>query len=216
MKFFQLEATPRDAFGKKAANAVRKEKGIPCVLYGRAPFELPYNGELKAGEMVVNLPYNKGIIVTHLTVTQDAVRHLIYTPEVYLVDLSIKGVGIVKTMLKDLQFQPVTDELIHIDFQEIYEDKPIVIEIPIALHGHSEGVKAGGKLSLEMRKLKVKGLYKDLPEKLNIDVSNLGLGKTIKVGELQFDNLELMNAANAVVCAVKLTRAARGAAAANK
>ncbi len=90
----------------------------------------------------------------------------------------------------------------------------MVIEVPVKLEGHAEGVKAGGKLALSMKKLKVKAIYTDVPERLVINVDNLGLGKTLQVGELNFDNLELVNAKNAVVCAVQLTRAARGAAAA--
>ncbi|WP_373763433.1 50S ribosomal protein L25, partial [Porphyromonas loveana] len=113
---------------------------------------------------------------------------------------------------KEIQFHPVTDRILHIDFLKVEENKPVVIEVPVTLAGHAEGVKAGGKLSLEMRKLKVKASYDKIPEKLTIDVSNLQLGKTMQVGELNFDGLTLMNAKNAVVCAVKLTRAARGAA----
>jgi large subunit ribosomal protein L25 len=214
MKFFQLEGTPRETVGKKATKSIRKGDGIPAVLYGSEPVTLPYGGTLNEGEKIVEISGNKGIIVTSLTVTKDAVRNLIYTPEVFLVDLTLKGSKQVKAMLKEIQTQPVTDEILHIDFIEIFDNKPILIEVPVVLQGHSEGVKAGGKLSLEMRKLKVKALYKNIPEKLVIDISNLGLGKTIQVGSLRFDNLELVNAKNAVVCAVKLTRAARGAAAA--
>jgi large subunit ribosomal protein L25 len=214
MKFFHLEGTPRVALGKKATKAIRKENGIPAILYGSAPISLPYDGILNEGENIVEVDNNKGIIVTNFTVTKDAVRNLIYTPEVYLVDLSLKNGKTVKALLKAIQTQPVTDAILHIDFIEIFDEKPIVIEVPVSLQGYSEGVKAGGKLSLEMRKLKVKALYKDIPEKLLIDISDLGLGKTIQVGSLHFDNLQLVNAKNAVVCAVKLTRAARGAAAA--
>jgi large subunit ribosomal protein L25 len=160
---------------------------------------------------IVDLGDNKGIIVTDFTVTKDAVRKLIYTPEIFVVDLDIKGNKKVKAILKDIQFHPVSDEILHIDFLEVFEDKPVVMEVPVTLEGHSEGVKAGGKLSLEMRKLKVRALYSEIPEKLVINIDSLGLGKTIQVGALQFPNLELMNAKNAVVCAVKLTRAARGA-----
>jgi large subunit ribosomal protein L25 len=213
MKFFHLEGTPREAIGKKAAKAIRKENGIPAILYGNTPVTLPYDGRLNEGETIVDIGNNKGIIVTNFTVIKDAVRNLIYTPEVYLVELSLKNSKKVKALLKELQTQPVTDEILHIDFIEIFDDKPIIIDVPVSLQGHSEGVKAGGKLSLEMRKLRVKALYKDIPEKLVIDISDLGLGKTIQVGSLHFDNLELVNAKNAVVCAVRLTRAARGAAA---
>ncbi|MEG0950256.1 MAG: 50S ribosomal protein L25, partial [Bacteroidales bacterium] len=97
---------------------------------------------------------------------------------------------------------------------QIFPEKAITIEVPVKLEGLAEGVKQGGKLSLEIRKLRVKALYANVPERLTIDVTTLGLGKTIQVGQLAFENLELLNAKNAVVCAVKLTRAARGAKAA--
>ncbi len=115
--------------------------------------------------------------------------------------------------MKELQFQPVKDTVLHIDFLEVYPEKPIVMEVPVQIEGHAEGVKAGGKLSLSMRKLKVKAPYTEIPERLVVNVDNLGLGKSLAVGDLHFEGLELMNAKNAVVCAVQLTRAARGAAA---
>ena len=117
--------------------------------------------------------------------------------------------------MKDIQFHPVKDTILHVDFYRIDESKPIVMEVPVQLEGLAEGMKAGGKLSLQTRKLKVRALYNVIPEKLHIDVSHLGLGKTVKVGELSYEGLELLNAKDAVVCAVKLTRAARGAAATN-
>ncbi len=187
MKTFQLEGTPRTEIGKKAAKAIRKEEMIPAVLYG--------------GESTI-----------HFNVTKDAVRKLIYTPEIFIVDLTI-GDKKTKAIVKDLQFHPVTDAVLHIDFLEVFDNKPIVMEVPVVLDGFAEGVKAGGKLSLEMRKLKVKAVYTSIPEKLNINIDKLGLGKTMQVGALHFEGLEIMNAKNAVVCAVKLTRAARGAAA---
>jgi large subunit ribosomal protein L25 len=114
-------------------------------------------------------------------------------------------------VVKEIQFHPVSDAILHMDFLEVNETKPVVIEVPVVLEGHAEGVKAGGKLTLRMRKLKVKATYNNVPEKLYINVDNLGLGKTIQVKSLQFEGLELMNAKNDVVCAVQLTRAARGA-----
>ncbi|MDR1201082.1 MAG: 50S ribosomal protein L25/general stress protein Ctc [Tannerellaceae bacterium] len=215
MKTFQLEGTPREALGKKAVKAIRNEGGIPAILYGNEPIALPYKGKLNKGETLIEVGDGKGIIVTNFTVTKESVRNLIYTPEIFLVELSLTGSKKVMAIIKDMQFQPVKDSILHIDFLEIFENKPIVIEVPVKLEGHSEGVKAGGKLSLEMRKLKVKGFYKDVPEQLIIDITNLGLGKTIQVGSLHYDKLELVNAKNAVVCAVKLTRAARGAQAAS-
>ncbi len=187
MKTFQLEGSLRENVGKKAAKSYRSEGQIPCVLYG-------------------------GKEVVHFTTTREGVRKLIYTPEVQIVSLNINGKKC-NAILKDLQFHPVSENLLHIDFIEISENKPVIMEIPVVLEGLAEGVKAGGKLSLEMRKLKVKGLYTNFPEKLVINIENLGLGKTIQVGQLNFNNLELLNSKDNVVCAVKLTRAARGAAA---
>ncbi|MEG1749360.1 MAG: 50S ribosomal protein L25/general stress protein Ctc [Tannerellaceae bacterium] len=211
MKTFQLEATPREVLGKKAVKAVRKQALIPVVLYGKEPVALPYAGKLNAGDKLVDLGNGKGLIVTDLNVTIDSVRGLIYTPEIFIVELSLQGGQKVKAIIKDIQFQPVTDAIMHIDFQEVFDNKPIIMEVPIELVGHSEGVKAGGKLTLQMRKLKIKALYNLIPEKLQINVDTLGLGKTMPVGALHFEGLEMMNAKDAVICSVQLTRAARGA-----
>ena len=210
MKTFQLEGTPRIDLGTKAVKAIRKQDLIPAVLNGGEIVEMPYNKTLKAGEKIVEIANNKGLIVTDFTISNDAVRKLIYTPEIFAVDLTI-GEKKVMAVVKDVQFHPVNDRILHMDFLEVNDKKPIVMEVPVALEGHSEGVKAGGKLSLEMRKLKVKAIYTQIPEKLVINIDNLGLGKTMQVGDLHFEGLEIMNAKNAVVCAVKLTRAARGA-----
>lgn len=193
MKSFSLSGVSRADFGKKATKAVRAEGLIPCVVY------------------------SNGSEATHFSVTEADIRNLIYTPEIYVIDLTIDG-KTCKAVLKDLQFHPVTDKVLHIDFLQVSEDKEIVFEVPVKLEGLAEGVKQGGKLALEMRKLRVKALYTNIPEFFTVNVSALGLGKTIQVGELAFDNVELVNAKNAVVCAVKLTRAARGmmAAAAKK
>ncbi|MDR1330494.1 MAG: 50S ribosomal protein L25/general stress protein Ctc [Tannerella sp.] len=210
MNTYQLEGTPREVTGKKATKAVRKEGAIPAILYGRAPVELPFKGTLGKGEKIVETSGNKGVIITEFSVTNEAVRNLIYTPHIYLVDLSLNDGRTVKSIVKALQFHPVTDAILHIDFLEVFEKKPIVMEVPVILEGHAEGVKAGGKLNLEMRKLRVKALFDKMPERLVINVEKLSLGKAIQVGDLQFENMELMNAKNAVVCSVKLTRAARG------
>ncbi len=196
MKTFQLEGKGREvaatsADQKRALKALRKNQEIPAVLYG-------------------------GEKVTHFAVSTESVRKLVYTPEIFVVELTIDGN---KTMaiMKDIQFQPVTDAILHMDFLEVSENKPVAMDVPVVLEGHAEGVKAGGKLTLRMRKLKVKAVYTQIPEKLTINVDSLGLGKSMQVGALHFEGLELLNAKNAVVCAVQLTRAARGAqAAANK
>ena len=213
MKTFDLNAEPRLELGKKSVKALRKEGKIPAVINGGAIVELPFNGTLKPGEKLVEIDDKRGIITTDVVVKNDDVRKLIYTPDIFEVNLNVNG-ETKKVVMKDLQFQPVKDTVLHIDFLEVYPDKPIVMEVPVKIEGHAEGVKAGGKLVMSMRKLKVKAAYTEIPERLVINVDHLGLGKSLAVGDLHYEGLELMNAKNAVVCAVQLTRAARGAAAA--
>lgn len=212
MKKFNLNAKPRVELGKKSVKALRKEGLIPAVINGGAIVELPFKGTLKDGQKIVEIDDKRGLITTDIVVSAEDVRKLIYTPDIYEVDLNIDGEE-VKAVMKDLQFQPVKDTLLHIDFLQVYPDKPIVMEVPVQIEGHAEGVKAGGKLTLSMRKLKVKAIYNEIPERLIVNVDELGLGKSLAVGDLHYEGLELMNAKNAVVCAVQLTRAARGAAA---
>lgn len=213
MKTFQLSAEPRTSLGKKAAKTLRSQNLIPVVLNGGEIITLPYTGTLREGEKVVEIGNGKGLITTDLTVTTDSVRKLIYTPDIFAIELDIHGEKRM-AVLKDIQFHPVKDTILHIDLLEVKENKPVAIEVPVKLEGHAEGVKAGGKLTLSMKKLRVKAPYTAIPERLIINVDHLGLGKSLQVGELSFEGLELMNAKNAVVCAVQLTRAARGAAAA--
>ena len=195
MKSIEIKGSLRTDLGKKGTRELRKNNGVPCVLYG-----------VKKGEN--GLP-----VATHFSVTIDGLRKLVYTPNIYLVNLDIDGT-VVTAIMKDIQFHPVSDAILHVDFLQVEENKPVVMEVPVQLEGLAEGVRAGGKLALQLRKLKVKACYNAIPERLTIDVTPLGLGKTIKVGELSYEGLELMNAKDAVVCAVKLTRAARGAQAA--
>ena len=195
MKSIEIKGSLRTETGKKATRELRKCDIVPCVLYG------------------INKDENGNQVATHFTVTNDGLRNLVYTPHIYVVDLNIDG-KVVTAIMKDIQFHPVTDKILHVDFLQIDESNPIVMEVPVKLEGLAEGVKAGGKLALQVRKLKVKALYNVIPERLIVDVTNLGLGKTIKVGELNYEGLQILNAKEAVVCAVKLTRAARGAQAA--
>jgi large subunit ribosomal protein L25 len=213
MEVFKLTAEPRVDLGKKAAKTLRSEGKIPVVLNGGELVDLPYSGKLAAGEKLVEIANGKGLITTDLVVAVDAVRKLVYTPDIYAVELDYNGQKKM-AVLKEIQFHPVKDTILHMDFVEVTDKKPVVVEVPVKLEGHAEGVKAGGKLSLSMKKLKVRAIYTAIPERLVINVDNLGLGKTLQVGELSFDGLELVNAKNAVVCAVQLTRAARGAQAA--
>ena len=192
MKSIEIQGSLRTETGKKSTKALRKNDSVPCVLYG------------------LNTDENGNQVATHFSVTVEELRKLVYTPHIYVVDLNIDG-KVVNAIMKDIQFHPVTDVILHVDFLQINEDKPIVMEVPVRLEGLAEGVKAGGKLNLQIRKLKVKAFYNVIPERLVVDVTSLGLGKTIKVGELHYEGLELLNAKDAVVCAVKLTRAARGA-----
>lgn len=213
MDLYKLKAEPRTDLGKKSAKNLRKEDKIPVVLNGGEPITLPYSGTLQPGEKIVEIGNGKGLITTDLYVTNEAVRKLIYTPDIYAVEIDYNG-GKKMAVLKDIQFHPVKDTILHMDFLEVNDKKPVVVEVPVKLEGHAEGVKAGGKLQLSMKKLKVKAIYTDIPERLVVNVDNLGLGKSYAVGDLHFEKLELMNAKNAVVCAVQLTRAARGAQAA--
>ncbi|MDE5650621.1 MAG: 50S ribosomal protein L25 [Duncaniella sp.] len=210
MKTFQLTAEPRTDLGKKAAKALRKENKIPVVLNGGEIVTLPYEKPLKAGEKVIEIGNGKGLVTTDLVVDRDAVRKLIYTPDIFAIELTVNGETRM-AVLKDIQFDPVKDTVLHIDLLEVNDKKPVAIEVPVKLEGHAEGVKAGGKLTLSMKKIRVKAIYTEIPERVVINVDHLGLGKTLQIGDLHFEGLELMNAKNAVVCAVQLTRAARGA-----
>ncbi|MDO5036304.1 MAG: 50S ribosomal protein L25/general stress protein Ctc [Porphyromonas sp.] len=180
MKRFQLAAKTRDGVGKKSSKSLRKEGLVPAVLYG--------------GEKNI-----------HLSIQEKDLRNLIYTPDIYLVELDIDG-KVHECIIQELQFHPVSDNLLHIDFLEVFEEKPIVMEVPVVLDGFAVGVRAGGRLTLDMRKLRVRALYKDIPERLHIDVTKLELGKTLQVGDLSFDNIELLNSKNAVVAAVRSVR----------
>lgn len=212
MKTYQLTAEPRTGLGKKAAKALREENRIPVVLNGSDIVTLPYTAALKPGEKLVEIGNGKGIITTDLTVKAEDVRKLIYTPDIFAIELTVNGEKR-NAVLREVQFHPVKDTILHMDLLEVNDKKPVVVEVPVKLEGHAEGVKAGGKLTLSMKKIKVKATYDQIPERVVINIDNLGLGKTLQIGELHFDGLELMNAKNAVVCAVQLTRAARGAAA---
>ena len=140
-------------------------------------------------------------------------RKAVYTPHVYVVNINLDGKEH-KAIMKELQFHPTTEALLHADFYEVTEQKPITVGIPVKLNGLAQGVRDGGKLNLSIRKIDVTAPYKQIPEILEIDVTSLGLGKAIKVGELSFEGLELATPAQVVVCSVKETRASKSAAAA--
>ena len=216
MKTFQLNGEPRTDLGKKAAKALRASQKIPCVLNGGKVVELKdgkYDGTLAEGEKVVEIGRDgKAVITTDFTVNFSDVRKLIYTPDVFVVALNLNGVEKM-AVLKDIQWHPVNDSILHLDFLEVTEDKPVIVPVPVKIEGHAAGVKAGGKLFLSMKKVKVKGIYTNIPERIVVNVDNIAIGHAIKVGDLKFDNFELANSKDLVITGVRATRAAAAAAA---
>lgn len=189
MKTYELNATKRTETGKKAAKTMRKNGEVPANLYG-------------LGKENINL-----------VIKERDLQGLIYTPETYVVDLHLDGEKR-SVILKEAQFHPVTDHVLHVDLLEVDTVKPIAVKIPLVLEGHAIGVRAGGKLVKEMRKITVRATYDKIPDRLFVNVDALNLGDKLQIGDLHFDGLEIMNAKNAVVAAVRLTRAARGLASA--
>jgi len=185
MQSIEILASKREALGKTATKSLRVNGNVPSVLYG-------------------------GKETVHFYASEKELNKIVFTPNVYIVKLKVDKAEY-NAVIQDIQFHPVTDRILHADFLQVFDDKPVTIEIPVKLEGLAEGVKAGGKLQLEQRKLTVKGLSKHLPDELTINISNLGLGKSIQVGTLSYPELELLNAKNSVVVSVKLTRAARAA-----
>ena len=195
MKEINVTGQKRTDLGKKASKLARKEGLIPCNIYGEKKDE---NGAPVAMSFVCPM---------------SELRKVVYTPHIYVVNLNIDGEEH-KAVMKELQFHPVTDALLHVDFYEVNEEKPITIGIPVKLNGLAQGVRDGGRINLSIRKINVTAPYKAIPEHLDIDVTNLQLGKSLKVGELSFEGLTLATPAEVVVCSVKATRASRSAAAA--
>ena len=194
MREFSINGSVRANLGKKATKEVRKNGLVPCVMYGEKRDE---NG----------LP-----VATHFVVNEKEINKIYFTPHVYLVNINIDGVEH-KAIVKEVQCHPVKDNVLHVDFYEVVANRPIVVGVPIAPKGLAEGVRAGGKLMAMIRKINVKATYDLIPEKLDIDVTNLGLGKSIKVGDLSFEGLEIATPKEVIVCSVKATRASRSAAA---
>ena len=195
MKQITIEGTSRAELGKKATKAVRANGNVPCVLYGEKKDE---NGKP---------------VAIHFEVSEKQINKLVFTPHIYLVDIKIDGEDH-KGIMKEIQFHPVKDNVLHVDFFEVHAEKPIVMGVPIAAKGLADGVRAGGRLMMMIRKLQVRALYENIPEKLDVDVTKLQLGKSINAGQLSYDNLEIITPKEVIVCTVKMTRAAMGAAAA--
>ena len=186
MESIALKASLRKETGKKSSKAIRSQENVPCVLYG--------------GKENINF----------FAVESDF-RQLIYTPNVCIVNINIDG-NSHHAVIKDLQFHPVTDKLLHVDFYEVSDEKPITVEIPVKLTGSSIGVREGGKLMIDRRKLKVKGLAKDIPAEIEININDLGIGKSIRAAEVQSDKYAIVMAKETPIVSVRTTRAAAAAA----
>src|SRR5574344_387173 len=188
MKEFNLKGTKRSEVGKKSSREFRKQGIIPCVIYGS---KKDADGKT---------------ISTSFTVPFEGLRKLIYTPEIFIVNVDLDGVT-TKAVMREIQFHPVSDTVLHVDFYEITEGTPIKMDVPVVYDGHAEGVRAGGVFYSHVRSLKVLAQHQDIPEKLHIDISGLQLDKNIKIGDLSFDKLELLAPKQALVCTVRTTRA---------
>ncbi len=186
MKQIQISGKKRETTGKKASKELRKEGMIPCNLYGEAKVD----GKPVAFSFVAPM---------------SELRKLIYTPHIYLVELNIDGVNHAAIM-KEIQFHPTTDAVLHIDFYEVNESKPIVMGVPVKHIGLAQGVRDGGRMNKSIRKINVRAPYAQIPETLDIDVTKLRIGKSIKVGDLSFEGLELITSKDVVVCSIKNTR----------
>jgi large subunit ribosomal protein L25 len=182
MKTIEINGTFRTELGKKSSKLSRKAGNVPCVIYGK----------------------DKNI---HFEAHENTFKNLVYTPEAHLVKLIIEDKEY-SAVLKDMQFHPVKDNILHADFIEIHENKPVIINIPIKVSGDSVGVIAGGKLSIKRRTLKVKGLAKDLPESLPIDITDLKIHEGKKVWELSYDKIELLDPKKSMVLTIATSRVA--------
>jgi large subunit ribosomal protein L25 len=185
MKTLLVKGEKRKSLGKKEAKLLRSQENVPAVLYG-------------AGEPI------------HFSVPFSEMRHLIYTPGVFLIDLEIEGT-IYQALMQDVQWHAVEEQILHVDFLKIEENKKVKIDIPVKIVGLAKGIKAGGKLKSNLRRLKVKALAKDLPDTIDINVTKLGIGHSIKVADLTLKNIEFLDKKSNVVVAVTITRAAKGA-----
>jgi large subunit ribosomal protein L25 len=182
MKTIEIKGSIRNELGKKSSKAIRKEGNVPCVIYGK----------------------EKNI---HFHAHENSFKNLVYTHEAHLVKLNLEGQEI-SAVLKDMQFHPVTDRILHADFVQIFDNKPVIIDVPVTITGDSVGVKAGGKLIVKRRHLKVRGLANNLPEELVIDVTDLAIHHSIKVGDLAFDKIELIDPKITAVVTIATSRVA--------
>ncbi|MBW6497135.1 MAG: 50S ribosomal protein L25/general stress protein Ctc [Bacteroidales bacterium] len=180
MKKVSVSGSLRENVGKKDAKRLRREGLVPCVLYG-------------------------GKDQVMFTASEKAFKDVVYTPEACLVDLDIAGKKFT-AILQDIQFHPVSESILHADFLQIFEDKPVKVDIPVKLSGVSPGILKGGKLHMKLRRVKVKGFPGDLPDQIDVTISKLNIGDSFKVGQLASDKLEFIDSPNSVIVMVKSTR----------
>ena len=190
MKSVEIKGSKRAETGKKESKKLRNESLVPCVLYGS---DEPIHFQAPAAEF----------------------RKVIYTANVYLIELNIDG-EIYKAIMQDIQFHPIEEQILHCDFLKISDNKPVKIEIPVEITGYAKGERAGGKKKINLRRLKVKALAKDIPDTITINVEDLDLGQSIKVSQLKYDNLEFLNSKSIPVVSIVVTRAARAAMSSDK
>lgn len=188
MKVASLSGSPRESVGKKDARDLRKEERIPAVLYG-------------------------GDEQIHLHLPYVPVEKLVYNPDVFKIELEVGG-KVYPSIMKDIQFHPVTDKIVHIDFLQLVDGKEVTVAIPVRTQGNSIGVRNGGRLAISFRTLNVRGLPANLPESVNIDITNLEIGDNIRVRDIKPENYTILQADSDVVVSIKRTRAAMAAAAA--
>ncbi|MCD4725235.1 MAG: 50S ribosomal protein L25/general stress protein Ctc [Bacteroidales bacterium] len=182
MQTVSLSGSLRGNVGKKDAKALRQQGLVPCVLYG-------------------------GKEQFHFHLDEKDFKKIVYTPETYLVKLKL-GDNEIESLLQDIQYHPVTDKILHADFMEIFTDKPVKVAIPVHPVGASEGVLKGGSLNHILRKLIVKAYVKDIPDGIDIDISGLDIGDSVKISDLNIDKLTFLDPENRVILSVKVTRMA--------
>ncbi len=183
MKHIELKGVIRETGNKAVVKSIRKQGLVPCNIYG------------------------SGIKNVIFTVSAKDLKSLTHTPNSYIIDLELSDGQKFLAVLHEVQWHPVTDEALHVDFLAVTEDKPVVIDVPVVITGHSEGVKLGGKLLVSSRKLRVSALMENLPDTLEVDVTNLMIGKQIVAGDLHYDNISIVSPKATIICSVRATRA---------
>ena len=187
MKSITIKGSQRESVGKSETRALRNAGKVPCVLYG-------------------------GNNPIHFSADEMSFKNLVYTPDVHTAVIDLEGGKKFNAILQDIQFHPVSDKILHVDFYEIKEDKEVTMEVPVKITGTSPGVLGGGVLRVNQRKLKLKALPKNLPDYVYIDISNLEIGNKMYITALDSSKYKFLHPDNTVVCQVRISRAAMKAA----